>query len=967
MPNPADKGSDLSIRTERLGEGDEVQILFFKDVRDEEPICPTSLNEPTDIAYMLYTSGSTGLPKGTMVRHNGAVNHIFAEFDELSFHQDTAFLQSAPSSSDISVWQFLAPLLIGGRTVIADFETVCDPGQLFQLIRSEQITLIELVPVVMQGLLDHVAHLPPDDPAMPVLEWAMVTGEAVSVSLVNQWLHTYPQIRLVNAYGPTEAADDICQAVLETPLPVEQLHVPIGRPIANLTLYVLDPALRLQPVGVPGEICVSGIGVGAGYWRNEAQTRASFVPNPHAEKGRGDVLYRTGDLGRWLPDGSLEFMGRLDHQVKLRGFRIELGEIENTMLRHVAVHEAVVVVRPLLGTSRQEPDRPDQEPSQPGDEQLVGYLVPEAGQSVTVGELHRHLQNTLPPHMIPATFVWLDAMPLTPSGKVDRKSLPAPAAGDAEPDRTTDAPRNDTEAKLLYVWQRVLQQERIGIHDNFFELGGHSLKAMQVVSAIHKELGVKIALRDFFNAPSIAEHAVLVRTTGVTAFSGIDPAPAQPHYALSYAQQRLWLLHKMGGAANVAYNMPSAFMFEERIDVPALKRAFVRLVERHEGLRTAFVEIDGEPRQKIQPAVPFSVREVEISAEADADGKAQELIDEDANTPFDLTAPPLFRATLVTLGKDRYVFILTIHHIIGDGWSENILYREVLALYDAYRQGLPDPLKLLRIQYKDFAVWQNAKGFEAEERYWLTQLNSIPEHLRLPYDFPETKDRDFRGDVESLTLDADITQKLRELAVRRRTTVSNLILTNFSLLLFQLTKQADFCVGMGIANRNHPDMENLIGFFVNILPIRFQVSEEMAFDDLLQQVIQTTQEAFEHQDHPFDRTVQKLNPERIANRQPLLNVVYGFQNFLDVWIDIGETKDERIGDDAEGTGGLRDPKVLNVSFKTSKFDLTLFVSDYGETIDFDMEYDTGLFLPATIQRHLTILQRFMRMIADGAE
>ncbi|MBM3853319.1 MAG: amino acid adenylation domain-containing protein, partial [Verrucomicrobia bacterium] len=322
---------------------------------------PEETGAPDDFAYMLYTSGSTGLPKGAIVRHNGAVNHIYGQFEELAFHPGTAFLQSAPSSSDISVWQFLAPLLIGGRTVIADYETVCDAAKLHALIRTQRITLIELVPVVLKELLDYAAALAPAERALPDLELAMVTGEAVSVALVNQWFEVYPRLRLVNAYGPTEAADDICQAMLDGPLPPDAPTVPIGRPLPNLTLYVIDRHRQLAPIGVPGEIGVSGVGVGAGYWRNEEKTRAAFVPNPYADGRRGDVIYRTGDLGRWRPDGSLEMLGRFDQQVKLRGFRIELGEIESALSQHPAVAEAVVLMRE---------DRP-------GDRRLAAYVTPD--------------------------------------------------------------------------------------------------------------------------------------------------------------------------------------------------------------------------------------------------------------------------------------------------------------------------------------------------------------------------------------------------------------------------------------------------------------------------------------------------------------------------------------------------------------------------------------------------------------
>ncbi|MGH8571629.1 MAG: amino acid adenylation domain-containing protein, partial [Gammaproteobacteria bacterium] len=348
-------------------------LLDGDDLAGEPASRPTPLSGATDPAYLLYTSGSTGPPKGAMIRHDGAVNHIYAEFELLRFHADTTFLQSAPSSSDISVWQFLAPVLIGGRTVIADYETVCDPAALLWTIRSEDVTLIELVPVVMKELLNHAGRLPAAERALPRLEWAMVTGEAATPALVNQWLETYREVKLVNAYGPTEAADDICQGVLDRPLASDRRAVPIGRPLANLSLYVLDRNLNLVPQGVPGEICVSGIGVGAGYWGNDRRTRESFVPNPYAGESYGEVIYRTGDLGRWLPDGTLECLERLDHQVKVRGFRIELGEIEGVLGGHPAVREAVVVIR----------DGGD------GDKQLAGYLVPETGSA----EVRAHLED----------------------------------------------------------------------------------------------------------------------------------------------------------------------------------------------------------------------------------------------------------------------------------------------------------------------------------------------------------------------------------------------------------------------------------------------------------------------------------------------------------------------------------------------------------------------------------------------
>ncbi|RKZ93719.1 MAG: non-ribosomal peptide synthetase [Candidatus Parabeggiatoa sp. nov. 1] len=470
--------------------GGNYQVYNGTDLINEPENNPNFLNESVDIAYMIYTSGSTGLPKGTIVRHNGAVNHIYAKAEQLPFHQNSAFLQSASSSSDISVWQFLAPLLFGGRTVVVDYETVCDAAKLFKVIKSQQVTAIEFVPIVMQGVLDQVAKLSAEEQALPALEWAMVTGEAVSTSLVNQWQHTYPNIKLVNAYGPTEASDDICQAVFDKLLPKEQLNVPIGKPLANLNLYVLDRQQQLLPIGVYGEICVSGVGVGAGYWHNEEKTKANFVNNPYANDIYSNVIYRTGDLGRWLPDGSLECVGRLDHQVKIRGFRIELGEIEVILAGHPQVREAVVI------------DREDSSHLK----QLVAYIVTHPVTTpVAASDLRRFIQEKLPEYMVPSYFVVLEKIPLTVNGKIDRRALPAPSGNELK--TVYVAPRTPIEELLTNIWSDILEQQQIGIHDDFFERGGHSLLGTQVISRIRDIFSVEISLRQLYESPTVVSLA----------------------------------------------------------------------------------------------------------------------------------------------------------------------------------------------------------------------------------------------------------------------------------------------------------------------------------------------------------------------------------------------------------------------------------------------------------------------------
>ncbi|MEM9486394.1 MAG: amino acid adenylation domain-containing protein, partial [Cyanobacteria bacterium P01_F01_bin.116] len=446
----------------------------------------------TDPAYMLYTSGSTGLPKGAIIRHDGAVNHIYGQVDALNLHGGFNFLQSAPASSDISVWQFLGPLLTGGKTVIVDTEIVCNPEKLFKVITTEQLTLVELVPIVLRGLIEHSAQMTTEQRRLPDLSLMMVTGEYVPVELVNQWLQLYPDIKVANAYGPTEAADDITQAIIETPLPENQRTVSIGKPLANLKLFVLDDQMRLVPIGAPGEICVSGIGVGNGYWQNEEKTQASFLPNPFADPERPlpnsnkDLIYRTGDLGRWLPDGSLEFLGRIDNQVKIRGFRIELGEIESLLSQHSSVKETVVIVREDI----------------PGNKVLVAYIVEtkDSKNSELISQLREFLQERLPEHMVPSVFLPLASLPLTPSGKIDRRSLPAPTRDELTVAYV--APITPMQESIAEMWQQILGIERAGIHDNFFELGGHSLLITQLLTKLQNTFDIKISLRKLFGSPT---------------------------------------------------------------------------------------------------------------------------------------------------------------------------------------------------------------------------------------------------------------------------------------------------------------------------------------------------------------------------------------------------------------------------------------------------------------------------------
>ena len=932
--------------------------LNFEQLSKENPVTKNCGTEP---AYVIYTSGSTGLPKGAIIRHGGAINHIYAQFDALEFTEDFSFLQSAPASSDISVWQFLAPLLIGGKTVIVDTETVANPEKLFQAIQQQQITIAELVPIVLANLIRYISHLPTYQRALPALKWMMVTGESASVELVNQWLHLYPKIKVVNAYGPTEAADDITQFIVEQPLPENQRTVPIGKPLANLNLYILDRKMQLLPIGVAGEICVSGFGVGAGYWKNEVQTQVSFVPNPFPTTTKllpgveRDLIYKTGDLGRWLPDGNLEFLGRIDHQVKIRGFRIELGEIEALLSQHPAVRETVVIVRE----------------DSPGDKRLVAYIVPcdrnldnQLDNELAL-ELRNFLKPKLPDYMMPSAFVQLEALPLTPNYKIDRQALPAPLRSQPNPEQYYIAPRTPVEEVIAGIWSQLLGVEQVSVDDNFFELGGHSLLATQLISRLRHIFQLQLPLRHIFEFPTLKTLATAIEDVQAQV-GGLQTPPISPvprdaesvtlsseyrHLPLSFAQQRLWFIAQLE-PDSAAYNLPDAVRLVGTLNIPALEQSLNEIVRRHEILRTNFTVIDGQPVQVIAPTLSLQLPVIDLQElpETQREAEVSRLATQAAQQPFNLAQEPLLRGKILKLSSVEHIVLFAMHHIVSDGWSKGILIRELGTLYEAFSTGKPPQLPELTIQYGDFAYWQRqclqGEVLKTHLAYWQKHLAGAP-------DLDLTKIANHSAPVvseigkeQSFLLSPDLTEKLKQLSCQEGVTLFMSLMAVFQTLLYRYTNQDDIVIGTDVASRDRPEIEPLIGFFVNLLVLRTDLSGNPSFRELLERVREVALGAYAHQDLPFAKLVEVMQPNRTASQTPLFQVLFVFQN--------------------EPTPALEFSGIhlssLDINPVETTFDLVLMLQATEQGIAGFWKYNTNLFNNSAIAR---LSRHFQTLISSA--
>ncbi len=926
--------ADAGLRGKAQTDG--FTLLDRVDIEAAGTANPVNRNAMQSWAYVLYTSGSTGEPKGAILHHEGAINHVLAEYEALGLPDGFRFLQSAGMGSDISVWQLLGPLLKGGAVVIADKDDLLDHARVISIIGAHRVDLAEFVPTYTWSLLEHVKHQQPAA-SLEQLRWLMLTGEQVPVQLVNALNRLYPRLRVINCYGPCEASDDVVQHEFTGPVSEKQPYVPIGRPLANMNVLVLNRAGALCPVGVPGELFIAGAGVGLGYWNMPDKTAAAFVENPFPGT-LGKVLYKTGDIGKWLPDGNLVFLGRVDKQVKIRGHRVELGEIEAQIRREPNVNDCHVLIHKEPG----------------GKEQLIAFVVLRAVPADVAAEettLQAACQDRLPPFMQPSQYVVVERMPVNLSDKVDEKQLLQhyQRRGSRGPGpRKSAVPRNETEEKITGIWKTILRVEDVGLDDNFFEVGGHSLLATRVMMAVRKELQAELSISDLFRKPTIRQLAAQLLGKKQALLPPILPQDRPERIPLSFSQERIWFIDKLHGSTH--YHMPAVIRLSGKLDRNALEKTFRGIVDRHEALRTVFRVEEGVPHQVVLPADAWALQ---FSAVAYDETLIGERVDDALKLPFDLASDFMLRVQLLRMADDEHLLILVMHHIASDGWSMTVLIRELMALYRAARQDVQPDLAPLPVQYIDYTLWQRkylSKIIAEKIGYWERQLAEVTP-LHLPTDFDRPAIQANRGDIVECSLDKELTGKLHERSKREGVTLFVTLLTAFKVLLHRYTGQEDICVGTPVANRMQKETEPLIGCFINTLALRSTVTGKHRFNELLAQVKEMTLQAYQHQEVPFEMIIDRVAGSRDLSRTSLFQVLFSLDNNED-----------------PGPVEAADLTLMAVPFRLgiSKFDLSFNLTEDAGGLHVDIIYNTDLFRRETIAAMSGHFQTLLRAVAGGS-
>ena len=883
-------------------------------------------SEADDLAYVIYTSGSTGMPKGVAVPHR-AITRLVSNTNYIELSPTDVVAHLSQVCFDAATFEIWGALSNGARLVLISKEVALEPELFASALKDHTVNTLFLTTALFNELAAWNGRI------FEGIKQVLVGGEAVNPHWVRHVVESGPPKRLLNAYGPTECTTFATFYSVQD-VPPGATTIPIGRPISNTTAYVLDAHRNPVPVGVPGELYLGGPGLAQLYLNRPELTQEKFVPDPFCT-GEGQRLYRTGDIVKYLPDGNIEFIGRADQQLKIRGFRIEPGEVEVVLGSHANVEAAVVVA-------------PEDEP---GERRLVAYIVPRSENASR--DWRDFLMGKMPAYMIPSAFIELEALPMTASGKVDRQALPAPES----PGEAYSPPRTPQEEILCEIFADLLSVERVGINDNFFELGGHSLLAIRLVLRLRKIVQIEVPVTAVFEHPTISDLSRHLDGLGAGRLATVRPSIEkisrdQP-LPLSFAQRRLWMIEQMNPGRS-GYHVGLRLRLEGILSVSALRSAIVQLVRRHESLRTRFPLVGDEPRQEVIAGWEPQLDEIDLSAQGAAErGEAEALQDaaQEGQRAYDLAAGPLVRWRLYRLDSKLHILWMGMHHIVTDGWSLTVMYRELAELYEAAATPRPSSLSPLSLQYADFAVWQrnwlSGDVLQKQLDYWRRQLTGAS-RLEVPADRPPLAEPGFRGVGERISIESDAVSELKRLASEERATLFMTLLTGLQVLLHRYTGQDDIVVGSPIANRNRTEVESIVGFFVNALVLRADLSGNPTFREALRRTREVTLKAYEFQDMPFEKLVEDLMPERSLGQSPLIQVMLSLQNF-----PLRRSFEAR---------GLR-VSLIGSKVLTSRFELEIHLWETGEGLTGQLVYNPERF---NADRMVRMVKHYCRVLAEAA-